>query len=437
MESPQPERRSKRLRRALKIVAIQLVLWPLLAIGAEFAMRAILRLEGARFSRDAAKAEIEKIRAEGRGFAPNAALGLPWNGDEADDAQRVLHPYLGFELLGGLKQLDDELHKLRGALDPKPYVVVILGGSVAEMFGSLGVAKLGATLSSDPRFAGKLLHFLPLGRGGYREPQQQSYLAYLLALGIPIDAVIDLDGFNEVAIGNQNGTFGAHASFPSIPHWSHLAARGNEDTAALDLAAQIREVQRDIDAEASRALAWRVEKSAVASKLALLRLHSLQGREAELGDRYTQRLRNPAMRRALTGPRIADDAKDPIAASVRIWSECSTNLRALCDGRGIRYLHVLQPTLHDPGSKPVSDEERKTGAIADEWRVGVERGYPMLRDEGAKLALAGEAFCDATRVFADVKETLYVDACHFNPRGNEILGEFIGKSFLAATPEAR
>ena len=33
----------------------------------------------------------------------------------------------------------------------------------------------------------------------------------------------------------------------------------------------------------------------------------------------------------------------------------------LCEPRGILYLHVLQPTLHDPGSKPITPEEQEKG----------------------------------------------------------------------------
>jgi hypothetical protein len=36
--------------------------------------------------------------------------------------------------------------------------------------------------------------------------------------------------------------------------------------------------------------------------------------------------------------------------------------------------------------------------------------------------------------FADRRETLYVDACHFDVRGNEILAELVARRFLAGLP---
>ncbi|MEO0653147.1 MAG: hypothetical protein AAFZ65_20895 [Planctomycetota bacterium] len=64
--------------------------------------------------------------------------------------------------------------------------------------------------------------------------------------------------------------------------------------------------------------------------------------------------------------------------------------------------------------------------MPDAWLRGVVEGYPRLREAGAALAAEGIAFFDASRVFAEVQETLYFDSCHFDARGNQILAQAIG-----------
>jgi hypothetical protein len=117
---------------------------------------------------------------------------------------------------------------------------------------------------------------------------------------------------------------------------------------------------------------------------------------------------------------------------VRNWSECSLSIHALCKVRGIDYLHALQPTLHDTGSKPVTPKERRMGRASVTWREAVALGYPLMKEAGALLAGRGLAFFDATRVFDQVETTLYYDACHFVPEGHVILAEAIGAAFLDA-----
>ena len=61
-------------------------------------------------------------------------------------------------------------------------------------------------------------------------------------------------------------------------------------------------------------------------------------------------------------------------------------------------------------------------------------GYPMLRAMGRTLRNRGIAFLDCTRVFENVPETLYLDACHFNEKGNLLLAEAIAKAFRSELP---
>jgi hypothetical protein len=136
------------------------------------------------------------------------------------------------------------------------------------------------------------------------------------------------------------------------------------------------------------------------------------------------------------GPQFRGDLRTAVSRSILAWSECSRMIAELCRGRGIPFVHVLQPTLHDPGSKPATAKELETGKPPKEWLEAVLVGYPILRERSAELAAAGVDFLDASRVFAEVEGGLYYDSCHFDVEGNRLLAEFIAPRFIEAATRA-
>ncbi len=64
-------------------------------------------------------------------------------------------------------------------------------------------------------------------KGGYKQPQQLMALTYLLALGVQLDVVVNVDGFNEVALPSENVARGVNPFFPR--QW-HLKSRGTLDS---------------------------------------------------------------------------------------------------------------------------------------------------------------------------------------------------------------
>lgn len=425
----------RRVRRWPRILALQLLVWPLAFVVGELGLRGMLALRGTPYTTEATLETLTSLQKQNRDFVPRPNSDLPWNPAESERAERVLHPYVGFDIVGGLELLDDQIRQIQAApTGEKHFRIALFGGSVAQMFGDLGVPTLRKMLEADPRFAGMQIDFLSFARGGFRQPQLQAFLAYLFSLGIAPNAVICLDGFNEVAIGKQNAVLGTHVSFPSVPHWAQLVARGTDSPKAITVAANVRSLQKELDAFTAWALESGVEKSAITGKLALLHAARLRRRCQAGFIEYTQLLRSPQLRRALAGPVLATDGADPVAAAVALWRESSRNMRALCEARGIAYFHVLQPTLHDEGAKPMDSHEVRNGRIDADWLVGVRTGYPAMRAAGKELAAEGEHFFDASRVFEKVSAPLYDDACHFNSEGNVLLAEALGPEFLKALP---
>lgn len=65
------------------------------------------------------------------------------------------------------------------------------------------------------------------------------------------------------------------------------------------------------------------------------------------------------------------------------------------------------------------------------YREGVVNGYQFLINDSKKLIREGVNFFDLSMVFSDTEDILYADqCCHFNEKGNELLGEVIGKDIV-------
>jgi hypothetical protein len=260
-------------------------------------------------------------------------------------------------------------------------------------------------------------------------------LAYLLSLGFRPDAVVNIDGFNEVTVPAVNATQGVHPVHPLGDFWKSIATLGPDGVEGLGDYLALLGDRQELQRAASRALDLHLHRSAVLGVWSLGALRRRQDRLAARTQNYLDRLGDRALLRELFGPEFGGTTEDAVRLGVEAWAEGSLDLHAMCSARGIPYLHVLQPTLHDEGSKPMTDAERFNARLKGLWLEGCRLGYPLLRSAAALLRAQGVSFLDATKVFAAVTETIYLDACHFDQRGNTLLAEAIAKALLDALPQ--
>ncbi len=423
MVDPRPK--SKRRQRLL-VALLALVAGGLLG---EVLYRGVRRLQGRPYDKAAVARTVESMSGARR--APSDPAARRWidpAGQIVGDGKRlVLHPYFGFDVGGDARLVEvvapcDDTSRAGERFD-----VLVLGGSVAQMLSEGNCATLAKALASDPRLAGMPVSIQTYARGGYKQPQHAIVLTYLFASGFDVDLVILLDGFNEVALGTTNARHDSSPLFPSLTHWAFLTNAGAADPDAIDILTDLRAAQRTSTRIARWADALHVEHSAVLGDLALAVLGRLRNRNVELQQSYAVCVRAKTMNSpTLHGPPFPSEPAQLFAAIARNWSESSRSIDALCRARGIAFLHVLQPTLHDEGSKPLTAEERRTGTASDEWIEGVRSGYPLLRAAGEGLRRSGVAFVDLSMIFRDISEPVYFDACHFNEAGNAILAREIG-----------
>lgn len=357
----------------------------------------------------------------------------------------VLHPYVGYVRDPGLPQ-----HVLNGAVvdvpvnehgffGPAPtperrdeYVVALAGGSVAtELFLRAGDA-LSRRIGELPAAQGKTVRLVSIALGGFKQPQQLAALTYFLGLGFHFDAVVNLDGFNEVVLPfAENRPQRAAPAYPRM--WRVYASRSIEAGAAV-LYGRIFEARAAIDRARAR-------ESGMGRYSGFVRLLARNQRARAAAEQrlLEEALRERLARRPLTyqerGPRYPyGDAM--FADFAALWRNASLQMDALCRANGITYLHLLQPNQYVPGSKTF-DETERARALADPgtaYREGVERGYPALLREAAQLGAAGVPFVDATGIFRDDAGPIYRDrCCHLNERGNQRLIDAIATA-LSARP---
>lgn len=422
-----PARRPRRALLRLALVAgSALFALPL----AELAYRAVSALRGRPYD---ARATEESLRAMSTAMNESMPRTDPKTGEEPYDG-KALHPYLGVDSRSGLA--NGELFARRfqnGELDDA-FTVVVLGGSVAAQSATTTGEFMQAVLARDARLSGRRVMVLSQARGGLKQPQQATLFAYLLAMGWDPDAVVNIDGFNEVALAGNNLATGVHPLHPDYPGWAVLAARRSDLTQEIRLAGRIVELAEDARSIADRALERGWTKSALLGALTLSRVGERRSRWSELQREYAALLAGGEQRNPAMGPRFTETGDEAERRIIDAWYQSSLNLHAMCSARGIAYLHVLQPTLHDTGSKTLTPEEIEKGVASDIWVNAVHEGYPRLREAGARLKEHGVAFADLSGVFRDLRETTYYDMCHFRGRGAELFVERAMQALLERLP---
>lgn len=372
-------------------------------------------------------------------------------GMDLHDLGSVLHPYIGTaydpnvhpghpldDLLVPVNRLgfpdaDDPVQKR----DPGKLIVGVLGGSVAWQMSQLGEQRLKETLRADPRFRDREIVVVSLAFSTGKQPQQVMAVNFVQALGGEFDVLVNLDGFNEIALARENIWTGSHYSYPRM--WTYRIGRRPDGRILAEfyrseeIRAERQQLARNISRSWLRGLAlrqvlWKVqdiqlEREAVALMQAMVSVNSLDANTFE---------RN--------GPgEPPSPIPEQMAKCVDLWERSSLQLQAIADFHGITYVHALQPNQYVAGSKPMTDEE--AGKAIDRlcmYCESVENGYALLQQRGAALRARGVNFVDLTDIFKEIETPLYIDTCcHVNRLGNELMAERVAQEILRALNRKR
>jgi hypothetical protein len=311
------------------------------------------------------------------------------------------------------------------------FIIGIFGGSVGVWFCQIGAHRLVDDLQRSGRFVGKTLVPLCFSHEGYKQPQQLLVLAYFLSIGQPLDLVINIDGLNEVALGNVNDQRGLEFSMPSAQHIEPLINLIDQATLTPEKLQSLASIERD--KQRMTALVQRIDRNRIASvNFVLERLHrrTLNHYNAELG-RFANLPSNPRGNSLILPTRKLAERDGPqlYEAIARNWANASLLMHQMLSEKGVPYFHFLQPNQYH-GSRRFSAEEARTALSNDSpFKAPTEQGYPLLEREASRLA--GIRFASAVHAFDDEPAPVYMDnCCHYTLAGNHRLADFMAARIL-------
>jgi hypothetical protein len=306
-------------------------------------------------------------------------------------------------------------------------LVGIFGGSVAAWFCQVGVERLASQLTASAAFRGRDVVPLCFAHEGYKQPQQLLILSYFLSIGQELDVVVNIDGFNEVALSPLNDARGSDISMPSVMHLDPLVALLDQSSLTADKVealARIQGYRRRLNAVAARANG----ASLTAAYFLYSRMHAALARQYQAEVRRFDAL--PAAS-AASMVRVTPKVRSRDGGALRTdiaegWMQASLLMQQMLVARGARYVHVLQPNQYFT-TRRFSPEEAAIALIAGSpFKPGAEQGYPELVARAGAFAKAGVRFVDGVHLFDGERAPVYIDnCCHYTRRGYEILADAI------------
>ncbi|MEG4203520.1 hypothetical protein QUA20_06270 [Microcoleus sp. Pol7_A1] len=380
-----------------------------------------------------------------------SALGINLEGVRLNQSiVERFHPFLGFiqqpgpdfrpgfkvNNYGFISPYDYPLKKT----NKNQFIIGVFGGSVASNYGIFEVQNkiLPRYIKQIPAFKDREFVILSFATGGYKQPQQLLILNYFLALGQELDMVVNIDGFNEVALSNLNNKNQVDLAMPSIQHILPLTNLANNSLSTKAMKATI---------------AIKENKARINQGLESLQHCSLAACDA-LTSVYVQNLVNNYKRdvikfeKARTKQQKDDSGsviyintnKSVLQDSVAFqemalnWAKSSIFMHKVLSASNVPYFHVLQPNQYYQTKRVFGEAEKQIAFNKDTpYAKAVQIGYPALFKKFLNLEKNNINIVNAVNVFDKTKEAVYVDSCcHYNQTGEVVFSNYVGSSILEA-----
>lgn len=391
-----------------------------------------------------ATGSLEKLHEERTEYA---------QAENVDAAQEVMHPYLGWVLnpennpgrsddsghthavnkLG----LVDSVSPFRRRADDK-VIVGVMGGSVSWYVATTGNGRgILDSLEKSERYRGKKLELVNLAMHGYKQPQQLLLLTYLLSMGAEFDILVNIDGYNEIALHEVENA--QEQVFPSYPRAWKARIQDRPEPQFARTAAHYWAMKAGRQGWAQFMSTFRLQRTATVNFL----WKCFDNRYSNAIRRDLKMMvvsRDQKSSYQVTGPKRQFANRDEMYEFLSdYWKSCSLQMDRICRANGIEYHHVLQPNQYVEKSKPISPKERSVAILPNSpYGTAARFGYPFLIRKGAELHKAGVHFHDLTLLFQQMEQPIYIDdCCHYNPEGNRAVANEITKRILETSPPPR
>ncbi|WP_293128411.1 hypothetical protein [Microcoleus sp. bin38.metabat.b11b12b14.051] len=385
-----------------------------------------------------------------------SALGINLEGVRLNQSiVNRLHPFFGFiekpgpdfrpgfkvNNYGFMSPYDYPFKKTK----PNQFIIGVFGGSVAANYGIFEVQNkvLPRYLKQLPGLKDKEFVILSFATGGYKQPQQLLILNYFLALGQELDFVVNIDGFNEVALSSLNNKNKLDLAMPSVQHLMPLTSLANNSLSvkAMQLTLKIKD-----------------NKNRINDGLTSLQHCSLAACDA-LTSIYVQNLVNNYRKDVIRFERerikneqddegsviyfnktnLVLDDKAAFEQMAWNWAKSSIFMHKVLSASNVPYFQVLQPNQYYQTKRVFSDAEKRIAFNQETpYAKAVEIGYPALLKKFPNLEKNNINILNGVKVFDKTKDVVYVDSCcHYNQAGQEIFSDYVASSILESMRKDR
>jgi hypothetical protein len=327
------------------------------------------------------------------------------------------------------------------------YIIGIFGGSVANDFAINDYIynEFTRRLKKSPFFANKEIIILNFGIGGYKQPQQLLILNYFLAINQQFDLVINLDGFNEIALANVNNKNQLDLAMPSFQHIQPLTGLANNNLS-------FKVLQSMLDIRQTKKLLSKTMKDLDSCSLALCyTARSLQARH--LINQYQEQLKDYEKQQKANANQLFDknnvinlyqsesklDAEKAYDQMISIWYQSSLTMSQVLKARKIPYFNFIQPNQYYPSKRVFTEEEKKLYIVTySPYSDAIKIGYPKLLSKVEDLRKEQVNVFSAVNVLDGEKETVYRDnCCHYNNIGQNLLGDYISEAIIKVVKDSK
>ncbi|MEG4445911.1 hypothetical protein QUB47_29295 [Microcoleus sp. AT9_B5] len=378
-----------------------------------------------------------------------SALGINLEGVRLNQSiVERFHPFLGFiqqpgpdfrpgfkvNNYGFISPYDYPLKKTK----KNQFFIGVFGGSVASNYGVFEVQNkiLPQYLKQLPGLKDKEFVILSFATGGYKQPQQLLILNYFLALGQELDLVVNIDGFNEVALSNLNNKNQIDLAMPSIQHILPLTSLANNSLSTKAMKATIR-IQEN-KARISQGLE-RLQNCSFAACNALTSVYVQNLVNNYKTDVIKFEKERTKQKKDDSGSVIyINTNKSVLPDSVAFqemalnWAKSSIFMHKVLSASNVPYFHVLQPNQYYQTKRVFGEAEKQIAFNKDTpYSKSVQIGYPALFKKFPNLEKNNINLVNAVNVFDKTKEAVYVDSCcHYNQAGEVVFSNYVGRSIL-------
>jgi hypothetical protein len=340
-----------------------------------------------------------------------------------------LHPYFGFIV----PKIYVDLPFKKTSEDQ--FIVGIFGGSVAHHFVDYELKHhvLAQMLQSLPQLRNKEIVVLKFANPAHKQPQELLTLNYYLSVGQKLDMVINLDGFNELAVSYLNNKAEVEVSMPNGIVVAPMIALANKNLSTEDLALslEVLQLKNKLQNTLNRLSECRL---ATCYTLRWAQAKYLFSQYQEKSQTLSQLKRDDGKDSLIYLKRVEKPLEDAelFERTLDIWLNSSLAMNDLLAARKIPYFEFIQPNQYYATKRQFSAAEKKV-AFDDNspFKEPTIKGYPKLLAKVSSLKDAGVKIFNAVNIFDETRDMVYEDnCCHYTDAGNEVFSRYIGQNIV-------